>query len=90
MRGVSGAADTDPVERPAPQMPSPDADGVRDEEIAEPKLELATAFDSPAAADEEEHDEEEEEAPRSEPAQTQDPLKLYVRQIGDGPLLAVA
>src|ERR1700736_6972838 len=48
------------------------------EAAAEPKLELV----ADAEAEEVEEEEVEEAAP-----QTQDPLKLYVRQIGDGRLL---
>ncbi len=61
-----------------------------DLETVEPKLELV-----PDPPDEEEDDETEDASgnktengrPESVPAPTQDPLKLYVRQIGDGPLL---
>jgi RNA polymerase primary sigma factor len=62
------------MERPLAQ-PTPDS-----EPEAEPKLELVPAegLDEPEAA-------EEREEPS--PAVTQDPLKLYVRQIGDGRLL---
>jgi RNA polymerase primary sigma factor len=42
-----------------------------------------------AAEEEAETEEEADEAERSAP-ETQDPLKLYVRQIGDGPLLTAA
>jgi RNA polymerase primary sigma factor len=50
----------------------------------EPKLELLPALDDPEAVEE-----AEEAAPAAQKAteQTQDPLKLYVRQIGDGRLL---
>ncbi|HYY75342.1 MAG TPA: sigma-70 family RNA polymerase sigma factor [Gaiellaceae bacterium] len=48
---------------------------------AEPKLELV-----PDPVDEEEQEEDEREESEA-PAPTQDPLKLYVRQIGDGRLL---
>jgi RNA polymerase primary sigma factor len=51
---------------------------------AEPHLELLP----PAADGEPENPEEGGE--REEAAPTQDPLKLYVRQIGDGPLLTAA
>ena len=51
----------------------------------EPKLELVPALD-PVEEDADEADDAEEELDAA-PAQTQDPLKLYVRQIGDGPLL---
>ena len=53
-------------------------------EIDEPKLELVVP--EPAAAD----DDEPEATELDVPAPTQDPLKLYVRQIGDGPLLTPA
>jgi RNA polymerase primary sigma factor len=59
-------------------------------ETEEPKLELVP---DPADAEEAEEDEEDEEEPSAKaeaPAPTQDPLKLYVRQIGDGPLLTPA
>jgi RNA polymerase primary sigma factor len=49
---------------------------------AEPHLELLPALDQP--------EEEREDEPVEEAAQTQDPLKLYVRAIGDGPLLTPA
>jgi RNA polymerase primary sigma factor len=64
-------------------------------EVDEPKLELVPG-PAPAAADPEVDDDEEEEdeeraaAVKEAPAPTQDPLKLYVRQIGDGPLLTPA
>jgi RNA polymerase primary sigma factor len=66
---------------------------LEDLETGEPKLELV-----PDPPDEEEEDETEDESgnetenarPKSVPAPTQDPLKLYVRQIGDGPLLTPA
>ena len=74
--------------RPLPDMPSDPA--------VEPRLELVA--DEPEAEEAEEEtedgDEEEEEeeakavAVRAET--TQDPLKLYVRAIGDGPLLTPA
>jgi len=51
----------------------------------EPKLELVPALD-PVEEDADDADDAEEELDAA-PAQTQDPLKLYVRQIGDGPLL---
>ena len=50
---------------------------------AEPRLELLPALDDAEAAEPE--DSQEEAAEAQEP--TQDPLKLYVRQIGDGRLL---
>ena len=44
----------------------------------------------PAHAAEEEREDANEREEREAAAQTQDPLKLYVRQIGDGPLLTAA
>jgi RNA polymerase primary sigma factor len=57
-----------------------------DEPASEPTLELLPSLD---AVDEEEREEEPENARLSEDErlQTSDPLKLYVRQIGDGRLL---
>src|SRR5439155_1460140 len=45
------------------------------------------AHDVEAVDEEEAADPEAEVEPLDAPAQTQDPLKFYVRQIGDGPLL---
>jgi RNA polymerase primary sigma factor len=66
-------------------------------EVDEPRLELVPDPAPEAEAEEAEAEEEdEEEADDDEkpvaavPAPTQDPLKLYVRQIGDGPLLTPA
>jgi DNA-directed RNA polymerase sigma subunit (sigma70/sigma32) len=54
----------------------------------EPRLELLPALDDPVG---EEEAEREERKARVAPAEaTQDPLKLYVRQIGDGRLLTAA
>jgi RNA polymerase primary sigma factor len=63
------------------QRPLPDT---VPEHRPEPRLELLPALDD---ADAGEAAEDEERTTLDEPAQTQDPLKLYVRQIGDGPLL---
>jgi RNA polymerase primary sigma factor len=62
--------------RPLPQRPS------EEEPAPEPKLEVVP---EPAALDD--PVEVEEKDPDDVAAITQDPLKLYVRQIGDGPLL---
>ena len=61
-------------QRPLPNLPSDD-----DGPATEPRLELL-----PEAAEEPDEDDKKEAA---EAAATQDPLKLYVRAIGDGPLL---
>ncbi len=60
-------------------LPDP-VERAKGEAVDEPKLELLPT------------PEEEEQEPVDEPPepQTQDPLKLYVRQIGDGPLLTPA
>jgi RNA polymerase primary sigma factor len=65
------------------------------EDVAEPlvEAELDEEEDEPggAVAVEVEEEVDEDEAPAARaPAETQDPLKLYVRQIGDGPLLTPA
>jgi RNA polymerase primary sigma factor len=60
-------------------LPEPIPSEPQVEEEVEPVLELLPALDD---AEEAEAEEAEESAP-----QTQDPLKLYVRQIGDGRLL---
>src|SRR5919108_947860 len=63
-----------PLPEPIPSSSEPDDE-------VEPRLELLPDLDEPDA--------EAEEAEEAEEAatQTQDPLKLYVRQIGDGRLL---
>jgi RNA polymerase primary sigma factor len=66
-----------PLPEPVPESPQPDDE-------AEPRLELLPVLDEPDG-DAEEAEEAEEAA-----TQTQDPLKLYVRQIGDGRLLTAA
>jgi RNA polymerase primary sigma factor len=72
------------------QRPLPDAPPLENEEQApaEPQLELLPGLDP---IDEEEEEESDDDAAASAevgaPAPTQDPLKLYVRAIGDGPLL---
>jgi RNA polymerase primary sigma factor len=63
-------------QRPLPKL-------LPDESAEEPKLELLPKLDE---AQSQEAESEAEAAEESAP-QTQDPLKLYVRQIGDGPLL---
>ena len=63
-------------QRPLPSLPD-------DDPANEPRLELL-----PEPADEVDEDDRREAA--EEAAATQDPLKLYVRAIGDGPLLTPA
>jgi RNA polymerase primary sigma factor len=62
------------------QTPANDPAAVEDEQ---PKLELVPALDEPV-------EEEEHADVLDAPAPVQDPLKLYVRQIGDGRLLTAA
>ena len=70
------------IEQP---LPAPDLDPV-DPELNEPKLELLPALDEPDAPDE--VDEAAADAALLDAASAaHDPLKLYVRQIGDGRLL---
>jgi RNA polymerase primary sigma factor len=79
------------VGRPVRRLPSPEPDPAPGEE-EETKLELVPETAVPDAqvdAPEAEEDED-DKAERQAGATTQDPLKLYVRQIGDGPLLTPA
>ena len=69
----TGGVEHQPAEIPQESKPLPEP---------EPKLELV-----PDPVDEEEQEEEDEREESEGPAPTQDPLKLYVRQIGDGRLL---
>ena len=66
-----------PISHLMEQTPANDAAPVEDEQ---PKLELVPALDEPV-------EEEEHADVLDAPAPVQDPLKLYVRQIGDGRLL---
>jgi RNA polymerase primary sigma factor len=71
-------------QRPVSKLPRPEPEPEA-LETDEPKLELVadpTALDAPV-----DEDEQEEAREKLVPGPTQDPLKLYVRQIGDGPLL---
>jgi RNA polymerase primary sigma factor len=76
----------------------PLSDSVPAADGAEPRLELVQALDDPEAVDETEHDDDDdEEQPDAaelealeSAVQAQDPLKLYVRSIGGGPLLTRA
>jgi RNA polymerase primary sigma factor len=74
--------------RPLPE-PAHDETAHGEPDPPEPHLELLPALDDAEAAEEPEEDAADETIePRVEVAeQTQDPLKLYVRQIGDGRLL---
>src|SRR3954467_2372268 len=69
-------------QRPVSKLPRPEPEPEA-LETDEPKLELVA---DPAALDAPVDDDEQEEArEKLVPGPTQDPLKLYVRQIGDGP-----
>src|SRR5689334_14274217 len=82
---------------PRPLTDDPSGDQQPVEDLTEPRLELVPALDDPEAepeADSEElgtaDGEETESAEREaleQAVQAQDPLKLYVRSIGGGPLL---
>ena len=83
--------------RPVSRLPSPDPEPLPEGDGEEPKLELVPepVADAPAEAEEAEVEEEEDEEDEEDggglaAGATQDPLKLYVRQIGDGPLLTPA
>jgi RNA polymerase primary sigma factor len=85
------------VGRPVSRLPSPDPEPLPEGDGEEPKLELVPepVADAPAEAEEAEVEEEEDEEDEEDggglaAGATQDPLKLYVRQIGDGPLLTPA
>jgi len=74
-------------QRPVSKLPRPEPEP-NAAETEEPKLELVA---DPAALDAPVDEDEQEEAKEALAAgPTQDPLKLYVRQIGDGPLLTAA
>jgi RNA polymerase primary sigma factor len=90
LKPLSRHADRAGVGRPVSRLPSPEPDPVPEGEAEEPKLELVPEPVVDAQVEEEEDDEEEEAEERVVPGPTQDPLKLYVRQIGDGPLLTPA
>jgi RNA polymerase primary sigma factor len=77
------------MEHPLPNAPLP-GDAAPEDETAETRhLELAPDLPDAEADDDADDDEEAPKAPaaKREAGATQDPLKLYVRQIGDGRLL---
>jgi RNA polymerase primary sigma factor len=78
------AADIGPVEHSPAELPPA---GPRPAEPGERKLELVP---EPPAAAPVESEADDKPTELDAPAPTQDPLKLYVRQIGDGPLLTAA
>jgi RNA polymerase primary sigma factor len=75
--------------RPLPDVPSDPAVEPRLELVAD--VEEAEETDETVEAEAEEQEDGEEDIPAAARAETtQDPLKLYVRAIGDGPLLTPA
>jgi RNA polymerase primary sigma factor len=75
------SADREGVEHPLPEPADPAA------AEAEPSLELLPALDEPVDDTEEEEEPDNAGLSEDERLRTDDPLKLYVRQIGDGRLL---
>ena len=88
LKARSGTADTRGVEHSSAEVPREP----QRVEADEPRLELVGDPDAEPAAQAAEEDEDEAGGvvELDAPAPTQDPLKLYVRQIGDGPLLTPA
>ncbi len=80
LKPVRRTADTGGVEHQPAEIPH-ESKPVSE---AEPKLELVP---DPVDEEEQEQEEDERDDEAEAPAPTQDPLKLYVRQIGDGRLL---
>src|SRR5829696_2590724 len=79
-RPIDGSMGQRPVSKlpqPEPEPEALDTDEMKLELVADPG-----ALDAPV-----DEDEQEEAREKLVPGATQDPLKLYVRQIGDGPLL---
>ncbi|MDQ3668853.1 MAG: sigma-70 family RNA polymerase sigma factor [Actinomycetota bacterium] len=72
---------------PVPHLPLPESGPRSVEERAPVALAPVEAV---VEADEEDDEAEDAAVAKKEAAQTQDPLKLYVRAIGDGPLLTAA
>src|SRR3954449_11213432 len=71
------------------QRPLPE-DAFGTQVLDEPHLELVPALDDPEVEEEQDEAEEEVTVAEGAAAPTQDPLKLYVRSIGGGPLLTRA
>ncbi|MDQ3889291.1 MAG: sigma-70 family RNA polymerase sigma factor [Actinomycetota bacterium] len=81
------------MEQSASHVPFFDPERAPDDDAVERRLELAPQVDDDEGEGEEPEDEDEEQESGGRARQTgetQDPLKLYVRQIGDGPLLTAA
>jgi RNA polymerase primary sigma factor len=75
--------------RPLPDLPSDPAVEPRLELVAD-EVEVEDAEEVEAEEESDEADEDESPVAVKAPEATQDPLKLYVRAIGDGPLLTAA
>src|SRR4051794_31800199 len=71
------------------QRPLPE-DAFGTQTLDEPHLELVPALDDPEVEEEQDEAEPDVVVAEGEAAATQDPLKLYVRSIGGGPLLTRA
>src|SRR3954447_23781170 len=71
------------------QRPLPE-DAFGTQVLDEPHLELVPALDDPEVEEEQDEAEEDVVVAEGAAAPTQDPLKLYVRSIGGGPLLTRA
>jgi RNA polymerase primary sigma factor len=78
------------VGRPVRRLPSPEPDPTPGEDGEETKLELVSEPAPDAPVEDAEEEDEDDRKERLAAGPTQDPLKLYVRQIGDGPLLTPA
>jgi RNA polymerase primary sigma factor len=79
------------VEQSASHVPFFEPDDAPNDEAVERRLELAPEVDDEGEDEEPEDEDSKQESPaRRHVGETQDPLKLYVRQIGDGPLLTAA
>jgi RNA polymerase primary sigma factor len=78
------------VGRPVRRLPSPEPDPTPGEDGEETKLELVSEPAPDAPAEDSDDEDEDDRKERLAAGPTQDPLKLYVRQIGDGPLLTPA
>ena len=79
------------MEQSASHVPFFEPDDAPNDEAVERRLELAPEVDDEGEDEEPEDEDSEQESPaRPHVGETQDPLKLYVRQIGDGPLLTAA
>ncbi len=99
MHAFRGAADTNGVEQRLRHLSDPEPNPQSPAAEEEARLELVPPQAAePKVVDDDAEEEEEEEAEADADADTeavvapatQDPLKLYVRQIGDGPLLTAA